>query len=179
MTSSHVPSTQLVSWAAHIAAMAPLEPELYERRECENFLAMWIAACADAGPLLRSLGPLAESFVEVSQYSLMEVIWREDLPPYLSEEAVEGCPRMLAVLCELTDSTMVAGTFWMVIVRHWRATYRCDPNHPLLPSVKAAILEQLRNARDSQCLRESAWEGVRLIDEQLATAARSIEREHQ
>lgn len=166
---------ELMAWATALSRMEPLEPSLYERTECEIFLGNWTVACRAAGSLLPALGSMAERFVEVSQYALMEVVWRSDAPLQLSESAVMESPKMLEALCRLTGPTVVTGTFWMVLVRHWRAVYQSHPGHRLLPTVKSALLDQLRSATDRDCLWESAWEGIKMIDEEIAAEANAID----
>ena len=159
--------------------MQPLEPTLYTPHECEDFLIRWISACRDARRLLVVLGSKAEAFVEVSQYSLMEVVWREDVPLNLSEEALTRSPQMIKALCKQNGPPGVTGSFWMVIVRNWRANHGRDPGHQLLPTLKFSLLKQIRASREGDCLWCSAWEGVKLIDEQVAAKARLIDEERE
>jgi hypothetical protein len=157
--------------------MEPLEPALYTPEECEAFLWRWTVACRQASDLLAALGSKAEAFVEVSQYSLMEVVWREDVSLNLSEEAVTLSPKMIKALCEQRGPSVVTRSFWMVMVRNWRANYGSYSGHRLLPTVKSTLLEQIRTSGESECLRASAWEGVKLIDEDIAARARAIDEE--
>lgn len=177
MTYETPPFASLVGWAERLASMKPLEPALYTPEECEVFLQRWIGACRDAARLLTAISPVAESFVEVSQYSLMEVIWREDVSLDLSQDAVKASPQMIGALCAINERTLVTRTFWMVVVRPWRAVHSNFAEHRLLPVVKATLLEQIRTSGKSHCLRDSAWEGVKLIDERTAAEARAIDEE--
>jgi hypothetical protein len=175
MKSEIPPFNRIVAWAEELAAMEPLEPTLYTPLECEVFLGSWIGACREASRLLTNLGSRAEPFVEVSAYSLMEVVWREDVSVNLCEEAVTLSPRMIKALCEQRGPSVVTGSFWMVIVRCWRANHRSYAGHRLLPTVKSTLLDQVRTSGEIECLRDSAWAGVKLIDEQVGAEARAIE----
>lgn len=164
-------------WARDLAALKPLEPALYEVEECVEFLGNWVGACGEAPRLLQALGPTAEQFVLVAQFSLPDAVWREDLPIGLGERAVTGSLSMLSALCEQSGPTVVTHSFWMVVLRRWEVILGRDAHHRLLPTVQTTVLEQLRTARGGPCLRDSAWEGIKMIDEQVAAEARAIERE--
>lgn len=155
--------------------MEPLEPELYSTDECTAFLRNWVGACSQAAQLLQALGPTAERFVLVAQFSLPDAVWREDLPVGLCERAVTGSLSMLSTLCERSGPTVVTHSFWMVLLRRWEVILGRDAHHRLLPTVKTTLLEQLKLARGRPCLRDSAWEGIKMIDEQVAAEAKAID----
>ena len=165
----------ILEWATNLSEMKPLEPTLYGTEDCERFLQGWTIACRFASRVLNALGLKAESFVEVSQYSLMEVVWREDVSLDLSQEAIRLSPNILEYLCGQQGPSAITRSFWMVIVRGWRANYQSYSGHRLLPTVKSTLLAQIRMAGESGCLRDSAWEGVKLIDEEIANRARAID----
>jgi hypothetical protein len=148
---------------------------LYEIADGAVFLQNWAGACGEAPRLIDALGPAADKFVKVAQYALCEVVWREDLPLTLCEHAVRDSLAMLAALCERTGQTLVVSMFWMVVVERWDVILRGRADHRLLPTVKSTLIEQIRLARKVPCLRDSAWEGIRLIDEEIAAKARTIE----
>jgi len=168
-----------LSWAQQLAVLKPLEPALYEVAECVEFLQNWVGACGDTPRLLDALGPSAERFIEVVQYSLWDVVWREDLPLDLCESAIRESLRTLTALCQRSGQTVGTGSFWMVVVGRWRTAHGSATRHRLLPTVKRTLLEQVRASAGSPCLRDSAWEGIKLIDEELALEAKKIEREFQ
>lgn len=175
MTSETPTLDNLNAWATWLAGLEPLDPQLYSPQECEVFLSNWVGACLDAQRVLASLGSVADRFVEVAQYSLAEAVWREDVTLELAELAVQQSPKMLSALCDTGGRTTTTLSFWMVLVRQWRAVYRSSSGHRLLPAVKSALLEQIRTSGKSPCLRDSAWEGVKMIDEQVAADARAID----
>jgi hypothetical protein len=166
---------ELLAWAINLASLEPMELALYEIEDCAVFLENWAEACTEAPRVVDALGAAADKFVKVAQYALCEVVWREDLPLTLCEQAISGSLAMLTALCERTGQTLVGGMFWMVVLERWDVILRRKADHRLLPTVKSTLLEQVRLAREVPCLRDGAREGIRLIDEEIAIMARRID----
>jgi hypothetical protein len=102
---------------------------LYDVDDCVEFLQQWVGACEVGPRLIDALGPAADNFVKVAQYALRDVVWREDLPLTLCEQAIVCSVAMLVALCERTGQTLVTGMFWMVVVECWDVILRQNADH--------------------------------------------------